>query len=263
MNDNILEVKDLKTYFRTRSDTVKAVDGVSFNIIKGEVFGLVGESGSGKTLTALSVLRLISPPGEIVSGQAIFNGRDVMRMDVDGLRKLRGSGISIVFQEPATAFNPVFTVGYQVSESVTAHQDVNRREAGRITMEYFKKVHIADPERIYHSYPHQISGGTKQRAMIAMALVNSPELLILDEPTTALDVTIQAQVLDTLKEIIGKENMSVLFISHDFGVIANMCDRLSVMHEGKIVETGSAEAILNSARDPYTVSLIDSVKALS
>ena len=263
MNDKILEVKDLRTYFHTFSRDVRAVDGVSFDIFKGEVLGLVGESGSGKTLTALSVLRLISPPGEIVSGRIIFDGQDIMRMDEDSLRKLRGSRVSIVFQEPATAFNPVFTIGYQISESIIAHQDVNKHRAEKVAFGFLDKVHIADTDRVYHSYPHQISGGTKQRAMIAMALVNSPDLMILDEPTTALDVTIQSQVLDLLKEIIEKDKMSVLFISHDFGVIAKMCRRVCVMYRGKIVETGVIDTILNDPKDPYTISLIESVKALS
>lgn len=263
MFKNILEVKDLKVYFDTSSGVVKAVDGVSFEVREGEVFGLVGESGSGKTLTALSLLGLISPPGRIVCGSVLFNGLDLMRMKEPLLRKIRGSKISIVFQEPASAFNPVFTVGYQIVESVMAHQKLGKSEARDLALKFLEKVRIADPERVYHDYPHQLSGGTKQRAMIAMALVNSPELVIMDEPTTALDVTIQAQVLELLKEIIDLNKMSVLFISHDFGVIAKMCGRVGVMYKGKIVEIGLKEAILNSPRDPYTASLIESVKALS
>ena len=263
MSGNVLEVKGLKTYFHTPDGEVKAVDDISFDLHKGEVFGLVGESGSGKTLTALSILRLITPPGEIVSGNITFNGTDIMHMDDGALRKIRGAKISIVFQEPASAFNPVFTVGYQIAESVMAHWALNKPEAAFVALKFLKKVHISEPERVYHSYQHQLSGGTKQRAMIAMALVNSPELLILDEPTTALDVTIQAQVLDLLKELIDRNKMSVLFISHDFGVIAKMCDRVGVMHKGKIVETSGIDTILNSPKDPYTISLIESVKALS
>ncbi|MCX5678456.1 MAG: ABC transporter ATP-binding protein [Candidatus Omnitrophica bacterium] len=262
-SENVLEVKGLETYFHTPSGEVKAVDDISFDLRKGEVFGLVGESGSGKTLTALSILRLIAPPGEIVSGNIIFNGTDIMRMGDDTLLKIRGSKISIVFQEPASAFNPVFTVGYQIAESVMVHQRLGKPEAAYAALKFLRRVHITDPERVYHSYPHQLSGGTKQRAMIAMALVNSPELLILDEPTTALDVTIQAQILDLLKELIDRNKMSVLFISHDFGVIAKMCDRVGVMYKGKMVETSGIEAILNSPKDPYTISLIESVKALS
>lgn len=263
MAENVLEVKNLRTYFYTQAGTVKAVDDVSFAVRKGEVFGLVGESGSGKTLTALSILKLIAPPGKIVSGDIIFNGLDLMRMKDDLLRGVRGSKISIVFQEPASAFNPVFTVGYQIVESIMAHHKVSKLKARELALEFLKKTRVADPARVYHDYPHQLSGGTKQRAMIAMALVNSPELVILDEPTTALDVTIQAQILELLEEIIDRNKMSVLFISHDFGVIAKMCGRVGVMHRGHIVETGDKEAILSSPKDPYTISLIESVKALS
>ena len=263
MNDNILEVKDLKTQFRTSAGPVRAVDGVSFDVRRGEVFGLVGESGSGKTLTALSILKLISPPGEITSGAVLFNGVDLLRMGEDNLRKVRGAKVSIVFQEPSSAFNPVFTVGYQIVEAIKAHQRVGKGKAKNIALEFLRKVRIADPERVYYDYPHQLSGGTKQRAMIAMALVNSPELLILDEPTTALDVTIQAQILELLKEIIDRDKMSVLFISHDFGVIAKMCGRLGVMYKGKIVETGYVAVVLNNPKDLYTISLIESVRALS
>lgn len=260
---NILEVNGLKTYFYTPAGVVKAVDDISFALRKGEVFGLVGESGSGKTLTALSILRLITPPGKIVSGNIIFDGTDIMHMNDDALRKIRGSKISIVFQEPASAFNPVFTVGYQIAESVMVHQKSGKPEAASVALKFLKKVHIADPQRVYHSYPHQLSGGTKQRAMIAMALVNSPDCLILDEPTTALDVTIQAQVLELLGELIDRNKMSALFISHDFGVVAKMCDRVGVMYKGKMVETSGIETILNRPEDPYTISLIESVKALS
>jgi ABC-type dipeptide/oligopeptide/nickel transport system ATPase component len=263
MLDKMLEVKNLRTYFYTPAGIVKAVDDISFDVLKGEVFGLVGESGSGKTLTALSILRLIVPPGKILSGDILFNGTDIMRMDDDSLRKIRGSKISIVFQEPASAFNPVFTIGYQIAESIAVHQKFGKTQAGVLSLKFLKKVHIADPERVYHSYPHQLSGGTKQRAMIAMALVNSPELLILDEPTTALDVTIQAQILELLKELIDRNKMSVLFISHDFGVVAKMCDRVGVMYRGKIVETSGIETILSRPADSYTASLIESVKALS
>ena len=263
ISDKILEVRALSTYFHTGSAAVKAVDNISFDISKGEVFGLVGESGSGKTLTALSILRLIVPPGEIISGSIIFSGTDIMSMDRDALRKIRGSKISMVFQEPSSAFNPVFTVGYQIAESIIVHQALDKPRSEELAMKFLAKVHVADPERVYHSYPHQLSGGTKQRAMIAMALVNSPELLILDEPTTALDVTIQAQVLSLLEELIDRNRMSVLFISHDFGVVAKMCDRVGVMYKGRIVETSGIEAILNKPLDPYTASLVESVKALS
>lgn len=263
MSDNILQVRNLKTYFFEPSGIVKAVDGVSFDVKRSTVFGLVGESGSGKTLTALSILRLVFPPGKIIDGGVVFDDENLLKLDEDRLRGIRGSGISIVFQEPAGALNPVFTVGSQIAESVLVHQKVNKTDAKDISMEFFKKVRISDPERIYRAYPHQLSGGTKQRAMIAMALVNSPELVILDEPTTALDVTIQSQVLDLLEEVIERDNTSAIFISHDFGIISRMCDRVAVMHKGKIVEEGSKDQILNNPKDPYTISLLDSVKALS
>jgi len=260
---NILQVKDLKVRINSPCGAIKAVDDVSFDIQKGEVFGLVGESGSGKSMTALSILKLLPRQADIVSGKIIFGGRDIMRLDSEELRKIRGSRISIVFQEPSSALNPVFTVGYQLDEAVLAHQEI--RDAGkvrRIVQNYLDRVHVKDPARIYRSYPHQLSGGMKQRVMIAMALLNSPELIILDEPTTALDVTIQAQVLDLLEEIIKKENLSILFISHDFGVISRMCDRVGVMYQGKIVETGKTSDIIDSPKKEYTKGLLESVRVL-
>ncbi len=260
---DILNIKDLRVYFDSPHGSVKAVDGVSFDIAKGEVFGLVGESGSGKTLTALSILRLVSQPGKIVSGSVMFGGRDLLALDEESLRAIRGSKISMVFQEPASAFNPVFTIGYQVSEAITAHQKIVGWKARDLAMEFLRRVHIPEPKKVYYDYPHQFSGGTKQRAMIAMALVNAPELLILDEPTTALDVTIQAQILELLEEILAGEKLSILFISHDFGIIARMCGRVAVMHGGRIVETGETRQILSSPKQPYTISLLESVKALA
>jgi ABC-type dipeptide/oligopeptide/nickel transport system ATPase component len=259
----MLQVKNLKTYFYTPAGIIKAVDDISFEIEKGEVLGLVGESGSGKTLTALSILKLIQLPAKIVDGQVIFNGRDILCMDEKYMRSIRGSKISIVFQDPLSAFNPVFTIGYQITEAVSAHQKVTKILAKDIAIQALRRVHVKEPEKIYYDYPHQISGGMRERAAIAMALVNSPELLILDEPTTALDVTIQAQVLDLLKEIIDRDRMTVLFISHDFGVIARMCDHVGVMQCGKIVETGKTREILNNPKENYTISLLESVKALA
>ena len=260
---NVLEVKNLKTYFYTSHGIVKAVDGVNFEIEKGKVFGIVGESGSGKTLTALSVLKLVSVPGKIAEGKILFNGADLLTMDEETLRNIRGSGISFVFQEPSSSFDPVFTIGEQIIEAILTHQDVDRNKAREIAFEYLKKARIDEVKKVFYDYPHQLSGGTKQRAMISMALVNSPELIILDEPTTALDVTIQAQILDMLDEIIHKENLSILFISHDFGVVARMCDSVAVMNKGKIVESGDINNILNNPKEPYTISLLESVKALS
>ncbi len=262
---NILEVKNLKVYFKTiyGHNIAKAVDNVSFEIEKNKVFGLVGESGSGKTLTALSIINLIPEGASIVSGKILFNGADILDMDREALRALRGSKISTVFQDPSSSLNPVFTAGYQITESILAHQHLDKTKAQKLALEYLNKVHIPDPVRIFHDYPHQLSGGTKQRIGIAMALVNSPELIILDEPTTALDVTIQAQILSLLEEIIVKEKLSILFISHDIGIIARMCDEVGVMHKGKIIERGYKSQILNNPKEPYTISLLESVKALA
>jgi ABC-type dipeptide/oligopeptide/nickel transport system ATPase component len=260
---NILEVKDLKTRFYAAGGIVDVVDGVSFGIGRGEVFGIVGESGSGKTMTALSILRLVPFPGRIAGGQVTFNGIDLTGAEEKMLKSIRGSNISMVFQEPAGSFNPVFTIGDQISEAVLAHHRMPVSAARDRAMEYLKIARIQDPDRVYGAYPHQLSGGTKQRAMIAMALVNSPDLVILDEPTTALDVTIQSEVLDTLGEIIREEGLSALFISHDLAVISRMCASVAVMRNGKIVETGSVKEVLISPKEAYTASLLESAKALS
>jgi len=272
MKNNILEVMNLKIYFNTARGAVKAVDGVSFEIEKNKVFGLVGESGSGKTMTALSILKLIPRPGKIMGGQILFNpahetgggagDTDLLAMDEAYLKAIRGSKISMVFQEPSSAFDPVFTIGCQITEAILAHQKIGGRKAKELAIEYLNKVHIAKPAKIFGNYPHQLSGGTKQRVGIAMALVNKPELLILDEPTTALDVTIQAQILDLLKEIVESEKLSMLFISHDFGIIAHMCDEVGVMYKGRIVEMASSHNIIHNPKDGYTISLLESVKAL-
>lgn len=261
---NILQVNNLKTYFYTSHGVVRAVDDATFAIEEGEVFGLVGESGSGKTLTALSVLKLIPRSGKIIGGEILFKGSDLLKMDERSLGSVRGSKISMVFQEPATSLNPVFAIGEQLIEAVLTHQkSENRSKAKELAIDYLNRVHIPGPKKVFHDYPHQLSGGMRQRVMIAMALVNSPEFLILDEPTTALDLTIQAQILDLLDEIIEKEKVSILFISHDLGIIAKMCGRIAVMHKGRIVETNDKNEIFYNPRHPYTVSLLESVKALS
>jgi ABC-type dipeptide/oligopeptide/nickel transport system ATPase component len=209
------------------------------------------------------LLKLIPKPGRILEGEAIFNGVDLLKASSETLRSVRGSKISMVFQEPATSLDPVFTIGEQLTEALAAHRILKGGMADRdICMEHLAKVHIADPKKVYYDYPHQLSGGTKQRVMIAMALLNSPELLILDEPTTALDVTIQAQILDTLIEIEKREGLSTLFISHDLGIIAKMCRRIAVMRKGRIVETGDRDEIFFKPGNPYTISLLESVKAL-
>ncbi|MFH0763832.1 MAG: ABC transporter ATP-binding protein [Candidatus Omnitrophota bacterium] len=260
---NILQIDNLKTYFYAQSGIVKAVNDVSFKIKDNTVFGLVGESGSGKTLTALSILRLVPEPGKIMGGAILFDGTDLLAMDEEYLRSVRGSKITMVFQEPSSAFNPVFTIGYQITEAILAHQKIGEQKAKESAMEYLKKARIPDPKKVFYDYPHRLSGGTKQRAMIAMALVNTPRLLILDEPTTALDVTIQAEILDLLKEIIELEKLSILFISHDFGIIAKMCDEVGVMHRGRIVEMGSTHNIITNPKEKYTISLLESVRALA
>lgn len=263
MNDDILKINNLKTYFYTADGIVKAVDGVTLDIKRGEVYGLVGGSGSGKTLTALSILRLVNPPGKITGGEILFNGANLLNMNDESLRAVRGSKISIVFQEPSSALNPVFTIGYQLVEAILAHQKMSSKKCEELALDYIKRVHITEPKKIFYDYPHQLSGGTKQRITIAMALLNSPDLLILDEPTTALDVTIQAQILDLLDEIIAQEKLSILFISHDFGIIARMADHVGVMHKGRIIEDGRKDQIINNPKEPYTVTLLESVKALS
>ncbi|MFA5142666.1 MAG: ABC transporter ATP-binding protein [Candidatus Omnitrophota bacterium] len=257
----ILQIEDLMVYFGPQKRPLRAVDGVSFEIERNKVFGLVGESGSGKTLTALSIIKLIPEGAYFAGGRILFNEKDLLAAEDEYLRKLRGSKISIVFQDPASSLNPVFTVGYQIAEAILAHQDIGTPSAVELALEFLRKVHIADPKRVFHDYPHQLSGGTKQRISIAMALVNSPELVILDEPTTALDVTIQAQILDLLTEIREKEKLSMLFISHDFGIIARMCDEVGVMYKGNMVERGPTKQVLTSPKEPYTISLLESVKA--
>ena len=261
---NLLQVEDLRTYIHAESSLVKAVDGVSFDIKKGEVFGIVGESGSGKTLTALSIVKLIPESANIESGSVLFNGRDILSMDEDALRDIRGAKISFVFQDPSSALNPVFTVGYQLAEAALTHMKEKRgaAEAKELALEYLKRARIKDPLKVFYDYPHQLSGGIKQRVGIAMALINSPELVILDEPTSALDVTIQAEILGLLEELIIKNNLSALFISHDFGVVSRMCHRVAVMNKGKFVEIGETRQVLNSPKDPYTMVLLDAVKAL-
>ena len=260
----LLDVVDLRTHFFSDEGVVRAVDGVSLSISEGETLGLVGESACGKSATALSILRLIDPrQGAVVGGRVRWRGRDLLTLSEREMRLVRGNEIGMVFQDPFASLNPVFTIGNQLSESVRIHQGAGRREALSKSREALARVRIPSPEMRLHEYPHQMSGGMQQRVMIAMSLLCNPRLLIADEPTTALDVTIQAQMLDLLNEIIDRRRMSALFISHDFGVVAKMCDRVGVMHDGKIVETGSVEKILNSPEDPYTASLIESVKALS
>jgi oligopeptide/dipeptide ABC transporter ATP-binding protein len=261
--DSILEVKNLSTHFFTRAGTVKAVDGVSFAIERGSTLALVGESGSGKSVTSLSVMRLIQPPGETVSGEIIFNGRDLMKLDGDEMRRLRGRDIAMIFQDPMTSLNPVYTVGDQIAEAIQLHEGLTRRRAWAKAVEMMERVKIPDAARRAGDYPYQLSGGMRQRVMIAMALSCNPNLLIADEPTTALDVTIQAEILDLLKALKDEFDLSMLLITHDLGVVAETADTVAVMYAGRIVEQAGAREIFRAPRHPYTEGLLRSVPRLT
>ncbi len=265
MSENtLLEIRDLTCTFDTEDGPARAVDGVTFSVNRGETLGVVGESGCGKTVTALSIMRLIqSPPGRVESGTIEFEGRDLLTLPDKEMRKVRGNDISMVFQEPMTSLNPVFTCGYQVEEAITLHQKVSKKEATALTLEMFRLVKIPDPVRVAKSYPHQLSGGMRQRVMIAMALSCKPKLLIADEPTTALDVTIQAQILDLLRSLQEEFNMAILMITHDLGVIAEMANRVVVMYAGKVMESGKVVDVFNRARHPYTQGLKASIPRLA
>jgi oligopeptide/dipeptide ABC transporter ATP-binding protein len=262
--DHLLDVRDLTCSFDTEDGNARALDRVSFSIGPGETLGLVGESGCGKTVTALSIMRLVqTPPGRIDGGEILFKGEDLLGLPEREMRKVRGNHISMVFQEPMTSLNPVFTCGYQVEEAVMLHQKVGKREAAEKTLDMLQLVKIPDPTRVAKSYPHQLSGGMRQRVMIAMALSCNPELLIADEPTTALDVTIQAQILDLLQSLQEQFNMAILMITHDLGVIAEMAKRVVVMYAGKVMEVGSVTELFKDARHPYTVGLKESIPRLA
>jgi len=256
----LIQVKDLRTSFFTPEGEVRAVDGVSFSIGEGETLGLVGESGCGKSVTALSLMRLVpSPPGKIVGGEILYRGQDLLKLNGAAMRKIRGNEISMIFQEPMTSLNPVFTIGNQIGEAIHLHQGLGRKETRDKTIEMLRLVKIADPESRIDDYPHQLSGGMRQRAMIAMALSCNPSLLIADEPTTALDVTIQAQILELIKELQNKLGMSLLLITHDLGVVAEQADEVAIMYAGKIVERAQTKAIFNRPLHPYTVGLLNSL----
>ena len=256
----LLEIRDLVTEFRTGDGTVRAVDGVSFEIAARTTLGVVGESGCGKSVTALSIMRLIaSPPGRIAGGTIRYAGRDLLALRPAEMRAIRGNRIAMIFQEPMTSLNPVFTVGAQVAEAVRLHQHKSRREARAIAIEMFRRVGIPSPEDRVDAYPHQLSGGMRQRVMIAMALACKPDLLIADEPTTALDVTIQAQILDLLRSLQRELGMSILLITHDLGVVAESCDDVVVMYAGRIVERARTEVLFAAPRHHYTAGLLRSV----
>ncbi len=261
-NGNLLEVSGLKTYFKTMDGVVKAVDGVDMAIAPGKTLGVVGESGCGKSVTSLSIMRLIDPPGFIAGGEIKFDNKDLVKFSEEEMRKVRGDKISMIFQEPMTSLNPVFTVGNQVGEAIKVHRKVSGKEAEARVVELFRMVGIPSPERRIKDYPHNMSGGMRQRVMIAMALALQPSLLIADEPTTALDVTIQAQILELIKDLRAKVNSAVLLITHDIGVVAEMADEVIVMYTGKVVEQGDVISVLKSPKHPYTVGLLSSIPSL-
>ncbi len=255
----LLDVQGLHTHFRTRAGVVKAVDGISFDIAPGASLGIVGESGSGKTVTSLSIMRLVEPPGFIAAGRILFQGRDMVGLSEREIRGIRGGEICLVFQDPMTALNPVYTVGAQVAEALLAHQDLSRAAARERVIELFRLVGISAPERRVDEYPHKLSGGMRQRVTIAMALANEPRLLILDEPTTALDVTIQAQILDLVRGLRERVNTAVLLITHDIGVVTELCEQVVVMYGGRIMERGTVAQITAAPKHPYTRGLLASM----
>jgi oligopeptide/dipeptide ABC transporter ATP-binding protein len=260
----LLEIKDLRTYFHVEEGVVRAVDGVSFSIGEQETFGLVGESGCGKSVTAFTVLKLIPmPPARIESGEIVFDGKNLVTLDEDAMRQVRGNSIGMVFQEPMTALNPVMKVGAQIIESLLIHSDISRSDAVVKGIELLKKVGIPLPEKRFHNYPFELSGGMKQRVMIASALACGPKLLIADEPTTALDVTIQAQIIDLLKQLQDELKMSVLLITHNLGLVAENSKNIAVMYAGRIVEKGPTSMILADPRHPYTKGLLQAVPDIS
>jgi peptide/nickel transport system ATP-binding protein len=260
---HLLEVKNLQTHFPTRAGLVRAVDGVSFYVDEGELVGLVGESGCGKSITALSVMRLIAPPGKVVGGEVWFGGESLLAASEARMRQIRGDDIAMIFQDPMTSLNPVYTVGEQIAEALRLHRNLGRRQAREAAVEAMREVSIPDPGRRADDYPHQLSGGMRQRVMIAMALACDPRLLIADEPTTALDVTIQAQILELIDELRRTRNLAVLLITHDLGVVAEVADRVCVMYTGRVVEESPVEELFARPKHPYTEGLLRSVPKLS
>ncbi len=259
---NLLEVRGLKTVFQTQGGLLPAVDNITFAIRAGEILGVVGESGCGKSVTALSLLRLITPPGQIVGGEILFEENNLLDLTEKGIQKIRGRKISMIFQEPMTSLNPVLSVGDQVGETLRIHKSYNKRDARHAAIDLLKAVKISDPEKRVDEYPHQLSGGMRQRVMIAMAIACRPALLIADEPTTALDVTIQAQILELLQSLRVEFGLSILLITHALGVVAEVADRVIVMYAGKIVEEAAVHELFQNPRHPYTVGLLDSIPRL-
>ncbi|HBB97747.1 MAG TPA: peptide ABC transporter ATP-binding protein [Blastocatellia bacterium] len=260
---HLLEIKKLHTYFQTREGLVCAVDGVSFYLDRGELLGLVGESGCGKSITALSIMRLVAPPGKIVAGEILFEARDLLKLSNAEMRSMRGNDVAMIFQDPMTSLNPVFTVGEQIAEALRLHRKLSRKEARAAAADAMREVSIPDPELRVNDYPHQLSGGMRQRVMIAMALACDPKVLIADEPTTALDVTIQAQILELLDNLRRTRDLAVLLITHDLGVVAEVADRVAVMYTGKVVEESPVDELFARPKHPYTEGLLRSVPKLT
>lgn len=259
MGEKLLEVKHLHTSFFTHLGEVKAIRDVSFHVDKSEIIGIVGESGSGKSVTSLSIMGLLAHPGKVTGGEILFKGEDLLKKKKHEMRKIQGNEISMIFQDPMTSLNPLFTIGNQITEAIRTHQKMSREDANKRAVEMLRMVGIPSPEKRVKSYPHEFSGGMRQRAMIAMALSSEPDLLIADEPTTALDVTIQAQVLKLMKELKQKYNMAMLMITHDLGIVADVCDEVSVMYAGRVVEHGTLEDVYERTAHPYTEGLFNSI----
>jgi peptide/nickel transport system ATP-binding protein len=258
----ILEVRNLKVTFRTEQGPVQAIDGVSFDVAEGEILGVVGESGSGKTVSLLAVMGLITDPNAVIEGSIKYRGRELVGLSSKEMRKLRGREIAMIFQDPMTALTPVYTIGWQIAEQVRAHNNVSAKAAEERAIELLTEVNIPNPAEAIHRYPHQLSGGMRQRAVIAMALSCNPSLLVADEPTTALDVTVQAQILDLVRKLQKNHKSAVVFITHDMGVIAELADRVMVMYAGRIVERGTKRELFSKPQHPYTLALLDSIPPL-
>ena len=259
----MLQVKNLCTSFNVDAGEVRAVNGISFNLDKGKVLGIVGESGSGKSVTAYSIMRILVEPGKIVGGEILFNGEDIVKYSKKQMREFRGKRVSIIFQDPMTSLNPTFTIGNQLREAILLHTDRNRAEANARALEMLQLVGVNEPEKRLKQYPHELSGGMRQRVMIAMALACEPDILIADEPTTALDVTIQAQILELMKDLQKKMGMAIIMITHDLGVIADMCDEIIVMYAGRVCERGTVDEIFYNPRHEYTKGLLRSIPTLN
>ncbi len=255
----ILDIRNLKTYFYTKNGVVRAVDGVNLTVEEKEIVGLVGESGCGKSVTALSIMRLVPEPGKIIEGEIYFIGKNILKLSDEEIRKIRGKEMAMIFQNPSSSLNPVFTTGYQVAEPIMLHLQYKKEEADNIVAKLFSKVKISEPLRRVKEFPHQLSGGMKQRVMIAMAISCKPKLLIADEPTTALDVTVQAQIMNLIKELRDEIGSAILLITHDMGLVAENCDKVAVMYAGKIVESANVEELFSNPSHPYTQLLLSSI----